>query len=172
MWRSASCAVRRCSGFGSAAGRASGTGCATPGRSKGLGVELPPRLATGPQTIAPSAPWTQTFCATTTLLGAVAVLAGAVVALTGGVATLLGAIAALTGTAAALTGAIAALTGTVAALTGAIAALSGVVRKFTKPIRKTSATRANGMARLTTNRMGRMTPPSRKHSRFTAPLTI
>jgi hypothetical protein len=80
-----------------------------------------------------------------------------------------GAAAAPLGAAAALAG-ISALTEVVAALTGTVATLAGLLRKFMKAIRKTSATRANGMARLTTYGMARMTNP--QHSRAMEPLTI
>jgi hypothetical protein len=68
-----------------------------------------------------------------------------------------GAVAALAGALATLAGAVAALLGAAAALPGTVATLTGGVRKFIKANRKTSATRAKGMTRLTTNRMGRMT---------------
>jgi hypothetical protein len=81
-----------------------------------------------------------------------------------------GAAAAPLGAVAALAGISATPTGVVAALTGTVATLAGLLRKFMKAIRKTIATRANGMARLTTYGMARMTNP--QHSRAMEPLTI
>ncbi len=103
-------------------------------------AELLSTVGDGAQTIAPSAPWIQRFCATTTFLGAAAALLGA-------------------GAAAALTAG-PALVASVAARAGTVATLAGMVRKYTAAIRNTSASKPNQMALRMTGGIAYMTNPS------------